>query len=107
MRIIREAFAVFGTINRLLYSRTVMSQLYFPRDSITDKFVAKIPVDEGFDGVDDFDIILDADCKTLIIVAKRKPTIQIDGVPCSSAISASSSLEDCAPAGFLMESELR
>jgi len=84
-----------------------MAHLYFPRDSLTDKFVAKIPVDEGLADVDDFDIVLDSECKTLVVIAKRKPQIQVDGLPSSPTISASSSLEDSTPAQFILEPQLR
>ena len=82
-----------------------MAQLYFPRDSLTDKFVAKIPVDEGLAGVDDFDIVLDSECKTLVVIAKRKPQIQVDAVPCSSPIAASP-LDGEAKADGVLESQL-
>jgi hypothetical protein len=54
-----------------------MAQLYFPVDSITDIFVAKVPVDEGVKDVADVDIILNSDTKELIVIAKRKQTITV------------------------------
>ena len=70
MRILRALFQL-PPMNRFLYTRTIMSQLYFPKDSTTDVFVARIPIDEGVSTVSDVDIIIDVDTKSLILVGKR------------------------------------
>lgn len=66
-----RAFYSLGAMNRYLYTRVVMSQLYFPKNSTTDLFVARIPVDEGLTNVGDVEVVLDIDTKSLILVAKR------------------------------------
>ena len=105
MRILRNIFASWGRIDRCRYSRSVMAQLYFPKDSVTDVFVARIPVDEGVNSCEDFDIVINSDIKELVIIAKRKPTIKIDGSPSSSPIH-SSSLEPAALSASVMESHI-
>lgn len=108
MRILREAFARFGAFDRCLYTRTVMANLYFPHDTTSHKFVAKIPVDEGVADVDDFDIILDKDCKSIVIIAKKKPTITIDeSVPARLSPIPASPLDEVSPSFSVLDSQLR
>ena len=106
MRLLRNIFGCFAQIARCLDSRSVRSHFYAPRDSTTDLFAVAVPIQEGVENVEDVDVIINADTKEIIVVAKRKPTIQID-VARFSPISASSSLEDCSPSQQFLEPVLR
>ena len=74
-RLTRALYAL-GQMNRFAYSRVVMSQLYFPKDSVHDVFVARIPIDEGVANIGDFEIIADIDTKSLVVVAKRQNVLE-------------------------------
>ena len=99
MRILRNIFGNWGKIDRCLYSRSIMAQLYFPKNSVSDIFIARIPIDEGINGVEDFDIVINEDTKELIIIAKRQPKIKIDA---SSPSCPAFPLAESTPKDFVM-----
>ena len=108
MRLLRNIFATFGSIDRCFYSRSFMAQFHASRDTTTNLFVVRVPIQEGVSDVDDVDVIVNEDTKEIVLIAKRKPVIKIaNELAVVSPISASSSLEDSAPTHQFLEPILR